>query len=634
MSAASPLDRPTRGDREPTVDLRLHLVSDPILDQLHRLHRSDDIARSLRRSAELAHTAARANAPGRLAGDLLVFAAEGTLAALLAIEVLAPVRHRRADDALVRLLDRPEPLVRRHAAWRLGARRPQPRAIAPLLDQLTVGGLDTLHAHRTLRRWATADPRELTTSIGRRLHAASDPAARARLVDLLGVVAGPAADQILRRIATDRADLGPARMAAIGALGQRPGDASTAALLTVATDDGELGAHAALALHQHPTGPGRPAPDPRGGLRLAQLVLAGGLDGQLRNGGRGDTGGVASLLVSLGEALARHPEVDAVLTIGRGTVTDALTGPVTMGDDPLSYAMITFGDDARPGTTADGMWEHLPTIERGIARALRRARPVDLLHVRMADVGTLARGTEMARQQHIPVAFSLAPDPHNVMQSMQARGELDGAAFLHMEARDHLWFRARLVERLARSADRLALFPRSRPATLAVELGLDPDQLEHRSAVVAEGIDLALVRRAEAHYADRPIATANTYRPPLLVLDDLARCIPPGRRGATAGHQRGPAQPGQGHGPGGGGLGCRSAPDRAVQPGDRGRRSGRSVGHRTGGAPRHRHRGASRRSPPGRPRAAGRATPGRYRPPPGGHGAGPARGLGRRRRLR
>ena len=58
-------------------------------------------------------------------------------------------------------------------------------------------------------------------------------------------------------------------------------------------------------------------PPTRGGpgLTVAQLFLHGDLDGSLRHSGQGDTGGVATLLVHLGDALRHGARVDRVITI-------------------------------------------------------------------------------------------------------------------------------------------------------------------------------------------------------------------------------------------------------------------------------------------------------------------------------
>ena len=54
------------------------------------------------------------------------------------------------------------------------------------------------------------------------------------------------------------------------------------------------------------------------------------------------------------------------------------------------------------------------------------SRP-DGTEVRVADVGTVV-GAEVATDMGIATCFSLAPDPHNVIQSVEGRGELDDDA--------------------------------------------------------------------------------------------------------------------------------------------------------------------------------------------------------------
>ncbi len=498
-----------------------------LVDELRAELGSDDFVGLLHRSDSVASSAGRAPNQASLVVDLGSLASQGPLAALLAIESLAEVGAQGADLLLVELLSHSDRIVRRHASWRLGGRLPVRRAYRPLLDALVLGGIDTMHAHRTLRGWAASDAESILGLVFERLESDTGAAARARLTDLLGAIPSPMATESLVGIALDAAEGVPARVAALGALGERAGERVAAALRSVAAHDGELGAHAALALGSLEVAATPAAERPRdGGLRIAQLVLAGGLDGQLSLGGRGETGGVASLLVSLGEALVRRPDVEHVLTIGRGTVTDALTGPLASSEDPLSYGMIAIGDEVRRAANPDEIWEHLPAIERGIRRVLRLSGPIDVLHLRMADAGTLA-GAEVARAAGLPICFSLAPDPHNVVQSLQSRGELNHDSFVQLDDQSHVWFRARIIERLARDADRLALFPRAEPLELLGDLGIDVDGSDHRVAVVAEGIDISLLDRAAAE-STQPTVPGTRHGD---VLDDLAALIPDGRRG-------------------------------------------------------------------------------------------------------
>jgi len=459
--------------------------------------RGDDFVRVLTRSFQLASIASRSADPQGLLVDLRSFAGRGAFASLLAMESIAAVKHRSADHLLIELLAHPVQLVKRHATWLLGRRKPSTAAYGPLVEQLSVGGIDSMHAFRTLRKWSTACPKVISGYLAGALKSTNNGSVRARLVDLIGSV--KESTELLVRLAADPAEALAARISAIGALGERPGSNGQATLVRLSCADDLIGLHAALALNDLEISKRSPAQCDSTGLRIAQLVLTTGLDGELSRGGLGDTGGVASLLVSLGEALARCPEVDRVLTIGRGTLAEALATPNHLTDSSLTYAMITVGDQGRPAETPDGAWEHLPSIKRGLRRVIKQAAPIDLLHLRMADVGTLA-GVEVAEALGVPVCFSAAPDPHNVIHSLQSRGELDQDQFVRLCTKDHLWFRARLVERLAERADRLVLFPRSKPNELLDVLGIKSRRNGQRVAVVSEGIDVDLIRRAEANY--------------------------------------------------------------------------------------------------------------------------------------
>jgi len=493
------------------------------VDELGHLARSPDFVGTLLRSAQLAAEVGRSPQSVELVHELHDLVDDGPLAGVLAIDVLGAIEHAAATEALSALLAAPDPLLRRHAAWRLRRRSVTAAAVPRLLDMLVVGGIDTMHSHRALLRWSTSDPAivDLATA---RLSATGDGRQRARLVDLLGAVDDPRITELLVDLAADPMEFGSARIAAIGALADRDG-ADEAALRRIAACDDEVGAYATLAVCDRARAGAVGGRRSSGGLRIAQLTMAAGLDGQLSLGGRGDTGGVASLLVSLGEALACRPEIDHVLTIGRGTVTDAILGSSPSNDGPLSFATIAIGDEGRPVESADDLWEQLPAIKRCIRRSICRAGGVDLLHLRMADAGTLA-GAEIAACAAIPTCFSLAPDPHNVLSSLQARGEADGDAVARLATEEHIWFRARLVERLAREADRIALFPRSRTIDFFTGGDAAHRRVDQRSAVVAEGIDIGLIRRAEAADGLTPSTIARRGD----VLADLASGIPPDRR--------------------------------------------------------------------------------------------------------
>ena len=494
-----------------------------VVDEVLDLARSDDFVGTLLRSAQLAAEVGRSSESFVLADELVSLVDDDRFAGVLAIEVLGAIRHRRAAASLSVLLSAPDPLIRRHAAWRLLRSPVTASAVPRLLDMLVVGGIDTMHSHRTLRRWAASDPSIVRVAVSR-LSATSDGRQRARLIDLIGTVEDTNTFDLLVNRATDGSEFGSARIAALDALADRHG--ADAALRHLATVDDEVGAHAALAVCDRARTAAARDSTGGSGVRIAQLTMAPGLDDQLSRGGRGDTGGVASLLVSLGAALARRPEIDSVLTIGRGTVTDAILGSNPSDDAALSFATIAIGDEGRPAENTDDLWEHLPMIERGIRRAIRHAGGVDLLHVRMADAGTLA-GAQIATEQSIPTCFSLALDPHNVLASLRASGEADREAVVRLATESHIWFRARLIERLARESERIAVFPRLK----AIDFfgGADAAQggFDQRWAVVPEGIDIGLIRSAEM--ADEARTSTRALCGDVLV--DLAAGIPKERRG-------------------------------------------------------------------------------------------------------
>ncbi|MEO6652128.1 MAG: glycosyltransferase family 4 protein [Ilumatobacteraceae bacterium] len=443
---------------------------------------------------------------------------QGGAGALAAIEILASTIGEQSSDRLNAAVRSHDSTVRRHASWRLAQRRPDGRAIPALVVELERGGIDTMHAHRTLRQWALTAPVQVLRAVTASLTVASDPACRARLIDLIGVISDRGTDELLVDIAVDRYESDAARIAALGPLGERRSSLIGESLTMLAADDDLVGAHAALALQSaQPTARSERRP----GLAIAQMTLASGLDGQLSRGGRGETGGVASLVVSLGDALARHPDVAHVVTIGRGSVSDALVGPVVDDAEALSYGMIAVGDPSRPVNGAGDMWEHLPAVERGIRRVLRLAGPIDVLHLRMADVGTLA-GAAVAEEAQVATCLSLAPDPHNVLESMHAQGQLDASSFDHLERTQHVWFRARMIEELGQVADRVALFPRVRSFPFLDALPhRDEAEGRARTAVIAEGIDVAAARRALDEVGSGRSA----------IVDQLVARIPADRRG-------------------------------------------------------------------------------------------------------
>jgi len=417
------------------------------------------------------------------------------LTAIAAVHALGAVDDDAAGTTLTELLSHRRGFLREHASWALMARPPRPEAMDALAAAVAAGGFAGMLAQRTLARWGETEGRhtvEIFAALLVALAGAPEPPARTRLVETLGLVAGDLAGRAVGEIALDPAEAPAVRHAAVAALGDRRGSliaAQTVGELLAA--DGELGAVARLAAFDLGLLAGAPAV-PEQGLTVAQLFLHADLDRQLSRVGAGDNGGIATLLVRLGDALAAEPGIARVLTLSRGTATGALDSLRPGAGHRLAAVPLL-----SPAVGAADAWPAWAAARRGIRRLLRAHR-VDLLHLRMADVGSLA-AAEAATELGIPVVFTLAPDPHAAIDALDRSGALSRGDFGAADEREHFWFRSRLVRRLAADAGHVVLFPRPQVRDdlrrlVGVDVGAEPD----RYTVVPEGIDLSVVEAAEA----------------------------------------------------------------------------------------------------------------------------------------
>jgi glycosyltransferase involved in cell wall biosynthesis len=273
----------------------------------------------------------------------------------------------------------------------------------------------------------------------------------------------------------------------------------------------------------------RPTDLSQSGLTVAQLFLHADIDGSLMHAGKGDTGGIATLLVHLGDSLVADPRVTRVLTFSRSHHEE---GPPP--DDARApghhYLAVPLPGPVRPSADT---WPLRVAARRGLRRALVAAAPVDVLHLRMADVGSWA-AAEVADELGIPTVLTLAPDPHALVAAREASGTLTRATFGQADHAEHLVFRIRLLRDLAARAARLVVFPRPQlERDLREMLHLDAGADDRPVTVVPEGIDLAPLDRAarEVRDAGRGLDVSAASGHALAELDALLSTLPRERRG-------------------------------------------------------------------------------------------------------
>lgn len=441
------------------------------------------------------------------------------LTAVAAVHALARVFDDGADAVLSELLSHPRPFLREHASWALEARLPRLDAIGSLVGVVVSGGFSGVLAQRTLARWAGSAPEQVAHAIEGAAARTADPAVRSRLVETLGLVPGPIAGRALLDLAVDPDEYLAVRLSAVAALGDRPADPAAVAVVrhlrAAAGDLGTVARLAAIDLGIDAVERGSAGP----GLTVAQLFLHADIDHDLSRAGAGDNGGVATLLVRLGAALATEPGVGRVLTLSRGTAHAALDG-LTAGDGHLLTPVPLLTEAA----SAAQAWPSRVAAERGIRRVLR-THHADVVHLRMAEVGSLA-AAEVARELGIPMVFTLAPDPHAAIHALDMTGALHRGNFGTEDEREHYWFRARLVQRLTEESAHIVLFPRPRlQHDMRELLGLDVAAEPSRFTVVPEGVDLGVSAAATAEL-ERP----GTPGPALAELDALVAALPEHRR--------------------------------------------------------------------------------------------------------
>lgn len=459
----------------------------------------------------------------------VALAGDDELTAIAATHALAEIRDAEAARLLTRLLSDERAFVREHAAWALGSVLPRPDAMGRLLGMVTRGGFTGMLAQRTLEQWSAATGDHLVVGIEAGLLGVDEPGARARLVETLGLVRSAIAEEPLLRLAVDPGEPEQVRIAAVSALGQRPRDSRISDALEELVGGDDFVAEVARLAVIDSTATPLPRLARENGLTIAQLFLHADIDPGLTAAGAGDNGGIATLLVRLGDSLAADAGtgVQRVITLSRGSVEGAASDLLGLHDTTKGhvYGRIPLLREPVPSAAA---WPLRVVARRGIRRILRAAGHVDLLHLRMADVGSLA-AADVARELGIPVVFTVAPDPHGVIESLDRSGRLTRERFGTVDGEEHFWFRARLVQSLAANAAHTVLFPRPKLREDMQRLvGIDLTAHPERHTIVPEGVDLDTIDAAVADAAAH--AGGAEADPALAELRALVETLDPARR--------------------------------------------------------------------------------------------------------
>ncbi|MEV7674624.1 glycosyltransferase family 4 protein [Streptomyces sp. NPDC088752] len=290
----------------------------------------------------------------------------------------------------------------------------------------------------TVRRYGAA---WTTAAVRSGLHVTRDPNAVAFLLD-----AAAAADlrplpplELLRFASGHGRRVAHAARRLLATYGHRP------SLATVGHDPADAYERLLLdALEQRPlTGTGTAGGRP--GLFVAQSMLMGRFD----RPGEGLSGGLGVLLGSLGDALARTDGIAAVVTMVTACRPELEEDPTLLRRRSSGHWILRLPLDSDRPVRPEEMGPHREALAWWATRLLGALpRPVDVLHVRYADDGSLALA-ESARRVGAALVFTATPDPHRQM------GERHGAPDADPGHVRHDLHRVFLADRLVERADRV-----------------------------------------------------------------------------------------------------------------------------------------------------------------------------------
>lgn len=194
--------------------------------------------------------------------------------------------------------------------------------------------------------------------------------------------------------------------------------------------------------------------DTRPGKLIAQTMLLGRLD----RPGEGLSGGLSVLLGGLGDRLAVTEGVAGVVTLVAAGHDDLERDPRTAFEHGPGHWVLRLPVDAAGPPSPSDVSLHRSALAWWAARLLgNMTRPLDILHVRYADDGSLAMA-EAAARVGAGLVFTAAPDPHRHLADRHAHR----APFLDAETAEELRHdvhRIFVADRLVDRADAVVAIP-------------------------------------------------------------------------------------------------------------------------------------------------------------------------------
>ncbi|MFJ3224365.1 glycosyltransferase family 4 protein [Streptomyces sp. NPDC086783] len=197
-------------------------------------------------------------------------------------------------------------------------------------------------------------------------------------------------------------------------------------------------------------GPTRQGP---AGRLVAQSMLLGGLD----TPGQGMSGGLAVLLGGLGDKLAATEGISGVITVVTAGHQDLAADDRLAHERAPGHWVLRLPVDAPSAPAQAEMHRHRPALTWWALRLLGTLpRPLDVLHVRYADDGSLALA-DAAERLGAALVFTATPDPHRGLAERHAAS--DPADPTAADALRHDLHRVFVADRLVERADTVVGIP-------------------------------------------------------------------------------------------------------------------------------------------------------------------------------